>query len=347
MRNSKLLALARKTGNPVIEDGTATLVWQGSASPLLIDDYHDWEDNPQQMVRIGSGLWAYSFSLPKDAYLEYAFLDERTRGRLPDPLNPNFIDTGVDDNFNQFFYMPKAKPSPLAQSRKGAPRGTVTRHEVPTLENAVGAKRTVHLYQPPVDGPVPLVIVYDGTDYLRRGKINVIVDNLIAQKRIRPFAMALIQNGGQARVLEYSCSEATLAFLIESVFPLAKENLWLISPDQAPYGVIGASLGGLMALYTGLRLPKLFQKVLSQSGAFGTPEYRYAIVDLIRYAPRPDIQVWMDTGKFEWLLEGNHKMFALLKKQGYWVKMREFAGGHNYTSWRNDIFHGLKKLFHT
>ncbi len=100
-----------------------------------------------------------------------------------------------------------------------------------------------------------------------------------------------------------------------------------------------------MALYTGLRLPRMFPKVLSQSGAFGTPEYRYAIVDLIRYAPKVDIQVWMDAGKFEWLLEGNRKMFALLKKQGYWAKFREFAGGHNYTAWRNDIFHGMKKLF--
>ncbi len=345
MRTPRLLALARETGNPVIEKGVATFIWQGSSSPLLITDYYDWEDDPQKLSRAGTNLWSYSIPLPEDAYLEYAFLDGNTGERLPDPLNPNRVDNGVDGNFNQFFYMPKGKPSPLVNMKKGIPHGTIARSEVPTHEYALGTKRAIYLYQPPVDEPVPLVVVYDGYDYLHRGKLNLVVDNLIAQKQIRPIAMALIQNGGQARTLEYSCSEATLAFIIESVIPAAKENLSLISPDEERYGVIGASLGGLMALYTGLRLPKLFTKVLSQSGAFGTPEYRYGIVDLVRYAPRSDIQVWMDAGCFEWLLEGNRKMYALLKKKEYWVKFREFPGGHNYTSWRNDIAHGLKKLF--
>ena len=67
--------------------------------------------------------------------------------------------------------------------------------------------------------------------------------------------------------------------------------------------------------------------------------------DLIRYAPRPDINIWMDAGCFEWLLEGNRKMVNLLRKREYQVKFREFPGGHNYTAWRNDISHGLKKLF--
>ncbi len=344
MRVRQLLALAQKKGNPIIEGDKVTWVWQGPKAPALMDDFHNWDDEPQKMTRVGKDLWSFSISLPEDAYLEYAFLDEQTGERLPDPLNPNRIENGVDD-YNHFFYMPKGKPTGLTQTQKGNLRGNVARKEVPTRELAVGNKRAVFLYQPPVDGPVPLVIVYDGPDYLHRGKLNLIVDNLIAKKRIRPFAMAMVQNGGQARTVEYSCAETTLGFLVDCVLPLAKENLCLLAPDKEPYGVVGASMGGLMALYTGLRLPKLFPKVLSQSGAFGTPEYRYAIVDLIRYAPRPDIQVWMDAGCFEWLLEGNRKMYALLKKKEYWVKFREFPGGHNYTSWQNDIAHGLIKLF--
>jgi enterochelin esterase-like enzyme len=209
----------------------------------------------------------------------------------------------------------------------------------------VGAERTVYLYEPPVAGPVPLVVVFDGTDYLRRARLNTIVDNLIAGKHIRPFAMAMVQNGGQARVLEYSCSEATLGFLTECVLPLAKREVDLVPPEVEPYGVIGASLGGLMALYTGLRLPKIFGKVLSQSGAFGMPEVGFAMMDLIRYAPRPPIRTWMEAGRFEWLLEGNRQMHGLLREKGYPVEFREFSGGHNYTAWRNDIHMGLEALF--
>ena len=256
-----LLALARKKGNPVIEGSQVMFLWQGTRPPLLIDDMHNWDDQPQKLARIKNELWVCTLTLPEDAYLEYAFLDEASGERLPDPLNPNRIENGVDA-FNQFFYMPKGKPTPLVTPRKGQPKGSVTRHEVPTHDYAVGARRTVYLYRPPVDGPVPLVIVYDGVDYLHRGKLNVIVDNLIADGKIMPFAMAMVQNGGQARTVEYSCAESTLELLIECVFPLVKEHIPLALPEEEPYGVIGASLGGLQALYSGLRLPRLFCKIL-------------------------------------------------------------------------------------
>jgi len=189
------------------------------------------------------------------------------------------------------------------------------------------------------------VVVYDGPDYLKRAKLNVIVDNLIAEKRVRPFAMAMVQNGGPARGLEYSCSESTLGFVFECVIPLAQEHLILTPPGGEPYGVLGASLGGLMAMYTGMRLPQVFGKVLSQSGAFILPEHDFVVVDLVRYAPPPKIDIWMDTGRYEWLLDGNREMYTLLREKKYKVKYNEFSGGHNYTSWRDDIWRGLEALF--
>jgi len=120
-----------------------------------------------------------------------------------DPLNPNRIWNGIKA-YNHYFYMPRSGPTPLVKSVKGVARGLVSRHKLPTKEFVVGDNRTVYLYQPAVKTPVPLVVVYDGPDYLKRGRLNVIVDNLIAAQRIRPFAMAMVQNGGQARSLEYS-----------------------------------------------------------------------------------------------------------------------------------------------
>ncbi len=344
MPTHPLLAIARTNGNPVIETERVTFLWQGKTAPRLIDDLHNWEEDPQTMQRAGTELWSYSLSLAADAYLEYAFLDPKTGERLPDPLNPNHIWNGINA-FNHYFYMPRSGPTPLVQPVKGAAKGKVTRHKVSTKEYVVGANRTVYLYQPPVKAPVPLLVVYDGADYLRRGKLNVIVDNLIAAKRVRPFAMALVQHGGQARGVEYSCSESTLGFLFECVIPLAQEHLTLTPPGGEPYGVLGASLGGLMAMYTGMRLPQVFGKVLSQSGAFILPEHEFVVVDLVRYTPRPEIDIWMNAGRYEWLLDGNRQMYALLKEKNYKVKYHEFSGGHNYTAWRDDIWRGLEALF--
>ncbi len=344
MPTHPLLALARTLGNPVLEEKVATFIWQGETAPLLIDDLHNWDEAPQKMLRIGAELWSFSIPLPADAYLEYAFIDPQTGERIPDPLNPNRVENGAND-YNHFFYMPQGKPSLLAHPVKGVARGTLTRHTVPTRDYAVGTNRTVYLYHPPVETPVPLLFVYDGTDYLRQGKINVIADNLIAEKRIRPFAMALVQNGGAARTVEYSCGESTIGLLTECVLPLAKEHLDLEPVDNGSYGVMGASLGGSMALFTALRQPQVFRKVLSQSGAFIAPDYQFVVVDLVRCAPPPGIDIWMDAGRLDWLLEGNRQMVALLKEKNYQVKYREFSGGHNYTAWRNDLWHGLETLF--
>jgi enterochelin esterase-like enzyme len=344
MPTHPMLAKARILGNPVIEGGVATFIWQGATPPLLIDDLHNWDDSPQKLLRANPRLWYFPLSLPSDAYLEYAFLNAKTGERIPDLLNPRRIWNGINA-YNNYFYMPQGKPSPFIHPGKGIARGKVTRHTLPTREFTAGANRTVYLYRPPVEAPVPLLFVYDGSDYFHRARLNVIVDNLIAEKRIQPFAMAMVQNGGAARTVEYSCAESTLGLLMECVLPLAKEHLNLESIKDGNYGVMGASLGGSMALFTALRLPQVFRKVLSQSGAFISPDYQFVVVDLVRYTPRPDIEIWMDVGRLEWLLEGNRQMVTLLKEKKYLVKYCEFSGGHNYTSWRNDVWHGLESLY--
>jgi enterochelin esterase-like enzyme len=344
MPTHPLLAMARTTGNPVLETETVTFLWQGKEAPLLMDDLHNWEENPQTMLRVGEQLWSFSMPLAPDAYFEYAFVDPETGERIPDPLNPNRIWNGINA-YNHYFYMPRSGPTPLIRPMKGVARGSVTRHQAETKELAVGSRRSVYLYEPPIKSPVPLVVVFDGLDYFKRGKLNVIVDNLIASKRIRPFAMAMIQNGGPARSIEYTCSESTLGFIFECVIPLAQEYLTLTPPGGESYGVLGASLGGLMALYTGMRMPKVFGKVLSQSGAYLMSDHEYVLMDLVRYAPPTEIDLWMDTGRYEWLLESNRQMYELLKEKKYKVKYHEFSGGHNYTSWRNDIWRGLEALF--
>jgi enterochelin esterase family protein len=108
---------------------------------------------------------------------------------------------------------------------------------------------------------------------------------------------------------------------------------------------MGSSLGGSMALFTALRLPQAFHKVLSQSGAFISPDYQYVVVDLVSCGPPSNMDIWIDAGRLDWLLDGNRQMYALLMEKNYRVKYREFSAGHNFTAWRDDIWHGLEALY--
>jgi enterochelin esterase family protein len=248
---------------------------------------------------------------------------------------------------NNYFYMPETMPSPFSMRRADIRPGTITRHRVDADFLQDDSERDVYLYKPPVSGAVPLLIVYDGYDYLRRARLATIVDNLIAEKRIRPIAIAFLQNGRSRRTVEYFCSDATISWVDREVLPLARAHLRLLHLDEYPgsYGVLGASAGGLMSFYTGLRMSEIFGKVLCQSAVFSINGRDSTVVDLVRYGQGRDLQVWMDVGTLDDLLEDNRRMVALLDRRQYDVIYREFSAGHNYTAWRNDIWRGLEAMF--
>lgn len=340
-----LLERARREGNPLVDGEKVTFLWQGDSAPQLIDDLHGWEEHPQKLKRISPGLWACSFNLPRDAYFEYAFLDLQAGQRLRDPLNWKRVNNGVG-NYNHYFYMPGASPSPLTRKQPGIPHGTISSHTVEAWMMRNNGSRRIHFYHPSIRGKVPLLIVYDGPDYLQRGRLPIIVDNLIAAHRIRPIAMAFLSNGGPARGVEYACSDATLSWIQHEVLPLAGKELNLVDTQKQPgaFGVLGASFGGLMSMYTGLRLPAIFGHVISQSAVFEMDGEDFVAVELMRHAPaRP--RLYMDVGSLDFLLEDNRRILPLLRKKGFDLTYHEYGGAHNYTSWRDHLHLGLEKMF--
>jgi enterochelin esterase-like enzyme len=342
-----LLKKLKSQNAPLLDGDRVTFVWRGAMGPKLIGDFNDWEDDQAiQLTKVAPKLWVHQMSFPSDAYIEYSYIQGEER--LADPYNPCSTPNGVGGR-NSYFFMPEAAPTPLASCVRKTPHGIVTRHLIGTEGFIWGDRRSIYLYRPALPGPYPLVVVWDGSDYLRRAKLVNIFDNLIAQERIRPVALAMIPNGGKARTIEYACSEATLGFLLGAVLPKAHQNLDLIDLAASPgaYGVMGASMGGLMALYTGLRLPNIFGRVLSQSGSFSFDDFDLVVYDLINGGPFRPLKIWMDVGRFDFsgLLSTNRRMAGLLSLKNYSITYREYHGGHNYSSWRDDLWRGLEHLF--
>ncbi len=353
--SNSIIQRALKDGTPVVDIDHAVFIWEGETAPHLTSDLNHWDNsNPKRFKRVSprlipdsaKSIWSCTLSLPRDAYVEYAFHDPVTQKNFLDPLNKKSVNNGVGGR-NNFFYMPETMPSPFVMRRADVPIGVLTSHRVDTGLLREDYERTIYLYHPPFNDPVPLLIVYDGQDYMQRGKLATMVDNLIADKRIQPIAMAFLPSGGRWRSVEYACSDATLHWVEQIVLPVAREQLNLLDIRKSPgsYGVLGASAGGLMSMYTGLRMPDIFGKVLSQSGVSALDGRDFATVDLVKYKHAHDIQIWMDAGKLEFLLEDNRRMYALLDEKGYNVTYREFSGGHNYTAWRDDVWRGLEGMF--
>ncbi len=346
-----LLERARAEGTPLIDGDKAIFVWHGDQPPLLSGDFAvgDWRSTPLEFEHAGTNLWSRAVSFPRDAYVEYGlFSSLEPERRVLDPFNRRRVWNGMGQ-YNHWFTMPDYRRSPFVRAGRRFQRGLVTRHWLPNQGLFVGRRRLVYLYQPPVDAVVPLVVVWDGPDYLRRAKLTTIVDNLIAQQRIRPIALALIDNGGKARFIEYMANDVTLAFVLEQVLPLARAHLRLIDIDEQPgsHGVLGASMGGLMALYAGFRLPNIFGHVISQSGAF---QFDYGgnempIFTMVRHTERAPLTIWQNCGLLEWLLYGNRRMHQALRESGRSVTYYEFSAGHNYRAWSDCVHRGLINAF--
>src|SRR5438105_7201343 len=153
-----LYTRATREGTPVIDGDRATFVWRGARAPRLIGDFTHWQSRPLALRRTGPNLWSRAIEFYDDAYVEYAYLDGDAR--LRDPLNPRRSSSGIGDK-NQFFFMPRAGPTPLARRRRDVPRGHITSHEIQAPLFVARGARKLQLYTPSVAGPWPLLVVFD------------------------------------------------------------------------------------------------------------------------------------------------------------------------------------------
>lgn len=346
---SNWLKRAKEEGTPLIDGNTVIFVWKGKKAPYLHLESQNFQ--AVKMEKQSKNVWIYQTEIPLDAYIEYNYSTKKNMPKtiVSDPFNKRIFDTGLGW-LNHYFSMPERQHTALIKRKKGIKRGTVSKHKIDHEGIVSGGKRNVWLYQPATEDPAPLLVVYDGNDYKKRGKIIQIVDNLIADEKIRPIALAMVQHGGEHRFMEYYQSEATIGLIGQYVLPLAHEHLNLLDIAKHPgaYGVMGASMGGIMALYTSLRLPFLFGHTISQAGAFFLGrlyEQPTLIRQLIEHMPVTPIKVWLDVGTFDFLLKDSQVMQKMLEEKAYDVSYREYSGGHNYTNWRDSLPEALISIF--
>lgn len=343
-----MLERAAREGTPLIDGDVVTFVWQGNEPPRLLGDFGAglWSECELRLVEVEDGVWSTSTRLPVDAYVEYVFL--RSGWRVPDPFNPREVSNGLG-GANNYFYMPRGAPTPLAERGADVPRGILKRHTLQGGQFVMGDERPVFLYQPATEERVPLIVVFDGEEYRRRARLHVIVENLIAQGRIRPVALALVNHGGTARLAEYACNDGTVAFVTETLLPFAREHLRLLDPAEHPgaFGVLGASMGGLMSLYTALRAPDIFGHAICQSSTLVSSVFGRdpVVFELARQVGPQPPKVWMDAGTLETVIASNRRMHETLLASGHAATFHAYNGGHNYSAWRDDVWRGLEALY--
>jgi enterochelin esterase-like enzyme len=134
------------------------------------------------------------------------------------------------------------------------------------------------------------------------------------------------------RMQEYWANSNYTSFLSDEFLPHVDDRYRTLR-DRKSRGVMGASLGGLISVYTALSRPELFSLVAGQSSALQIEQDKLAaMVTSIR---RAGFTFYFDVGKYEPGFIPAHEQFVRLLKKRRWPTLyQELPGGHNWTSWR-------------
>jgi enterochelin esterase family protein len=250
---------------------------------------------------------------------------------IDDPLCLNTCDSGIGGR-NSYFMIGDFREAPELNWMPTIPHGRV--EEFDFESRILRNRRRIHIHLPlgydsDLARRFPSLYVHDGGEYLNRGRLPTLLDNLIFGKEIPPLITIMVDPVERGR--EYRASEDYAGFLESELIPFLERRYRTLSQREGR-GVMGASLGGLISTYVALSRPHLFSRVGGQSSAFHIEEARIAAL-LTSFGARTAF--YLDVGKYEpRYLPAHRRIVGMLNALGCPCFFQQRAGGHNWTSWR-------------
>jgi predicted alpha/beta superfamily hydrolase len=205
-------------------------------------------------------------------------------------------------------------------------------------------------------------------------------DDLIGTGAVQPLIIVGIYNTGKSRVNEYAPTKAPklgggradryAKFLIEEVMPFIHRE-YRAAADPRATGIGGSSLGGLLSLYLGLKLPHIFGKIaalspsvwwdqrmimeFAASATLRPPERKRSIFrrrSAENASPVPRPSIWLDIGTNEGprIVPDVEQFRDILLKKGWRLSEdlhyeRIEGAEHNELAWSQRIGRVLQFLY--
>ncbi len=185
-------------------------------------------------------------------------------------------------------------------------------------------------------------------------------DRCIREGLIEPLIIVGIYNAGKHRLQEYTPTRMPrlgggrasryARFLIEEVSPFLQSNYRILGGMENT-GIGGSSLGGLVSLFLGLRMPHVFGKIAALSpSVWWNQRVILRFADAAPVHPRP--RVWLDIGTSEGgrIVEDVERFRDVLLRKGWqWGRDLHYerveGAEHNEAAWAQRVGPFLQFLF--
>ena len=226
--------------------------------------------------------------------------------------------------------------------------------------NVTNTWRNFYMYTPPgydenISEKYPVLYIMHGggedqRGWAMQGKTDLILDNLIAEKKAVPMIVVMLDGNFPLNFSE----EALKTFekeLKQCIIPFVEKN-YRVRTDANSRALAGLSLGGLQTLYAGVRNTDMFSYLgVFSSGWFASqkeltdPQYEYLKnnVDKINSNLK---KFWISVGGKEDIAWQNCQiMRSKLDEMKIKYTFSEYPGGHTWPVWRNNLFNFAQILF--
>ena len=234
----------------------------------------------------------------------------------------------------------------------------------------IGAKRWMEVYTPPgysKDQKYPVLYLLHGIggnenrEWTKNGSANVIIDNLIADKKIEPMIVVFpngnastnTAGGGRRGPGGGDGDPAALAGdgwgknfesdLVKDIIPFI-ESHYSVYADREHRAVAGLSMGGGQALDFGLGHLDVFANVGGFSAAPNTRTPEVLVPDPEKAKQMLKV-LWLSCGNKDGLMTFSLRTHAYLKEKGVPHIWQVDDNAHDFNHWKNSLYWFAQQIF--
>jgi enterochelin esterase-like enzyme len=224
--------------------------------------------------------------------------------------------------------------------------------------------RQFYIYTPPgydtaINKKYPVLYILHGggedeTGWAKQGRTDLILDNLIAEKKAKP--MLIVMPDGNTNTDFAGFGEMTLrmfeAELKRSLIPFVEKN-YRVKTDSKDRALAGLSMGGLQTLYAGFNNTDLFSYlgifssgwILPMQSKLADEQYDFMKknIDTIKNNLK---LLWIGIGGKEDIAYNNCRaMLSKFDEMKIKYIYEDYPGGHAWPVWRHDLYEIAPLLF--
>ena len=343
---------------PIVEGARCTFLYRGEADSVSLAQRIVGLPGLIPLRRLrDTDLWYLVLEIPEGSRVNYQ-LEVRHGDHVEctnDPLNRKVSYSPVGTSsvcFAHGYRTPEwTFPDPEAR------RGELVERTV--RSRALRRDCPVTLYLPARfrrSATYPLLVVYDGGDFLQYAAARTVLDNLIHRLDVAEVVAAFVQP--QDRLTEYANSATHARFVTRELVPLLEAELPLLG-RAAGRCLLGSSFGAVAALSAAYRAPDVYGSLVLMSGSFvftdvagadhgGGPVFDPVVRFVNRYRERPRRladKLFVGCGVYEPLITPNRSMVLTFESAGMAVRFLETRDGHTWENWRDSLRDALSWVY--